>query len=105
MSRLIDADALLEQMKHRKDYVGRQSDPVCIVEDAPTVGGWVSVKDRLPEDNTLVLALVQYEVGWYRIFAWRDKKGWASSQEEFSEQDGDFVTHWMPVPDPPEEEK
>lgn len=37
MSRLIDADALLEQMKHRKEYVGRPSDPVCLVEDAPTV--------------------------------------------------------------------
>ncbi len=35
--RLIDADALLEQMKHRKDYVGRQSDAVCIVKDAPEV--------------------------------------------------------------------
>lgn len=35
--RLIDADALLEQMKHRKEYVGRPSDPVCLVEDAPTI--------------------------------------------------------------------
>ena len=24
-------------MKHRREYVGRQSDPDCIVEDAPTV--------------------------------------------------------------------
>ncbi len=38
MPRLIDGDALLEQMKHRKEYVGRPSDPVCLVEDAPTVG-------------------------------------------------------------------
>ena len=35
--RLIDADPLLEQMKRRKDYIGRPSDPVCLVEDAPTV--------------------------------------------------------------------
>lgn len=35
--RLIDADVVLEQMKHRKEYVGRPSDPVCIIEDAPTV--------------------------------------------------------------------
>lgn len=35
--RLIDGDTLLEQMKHRRDYVGRPSDPVCLVEDAPTV--------------------------------------------------------------------
>ena len=35
--RLIDADALMEQMKRRKDFVGRPSDPVCLVEDAPTI--------------------------------------------------------------------
>lgn len=37
MSRLIDADPLLEQMTRRKDYIGRPSDPVCLVEDAPAV--------------------------------------------------------------------
>lgn len=36
MMRLIDADKLLEKMEHRRDYVGRPSDPVCLVEDAPT---------------------------------------------------------------------
>lgn len=35
--RPIDGDALLKQMKHRKEYVGRLSDPVCLVEDAPTI--------------------------------------------------------------------
>lgn len=47
--RLIDADMLLEQMKHRRDYVGRPSDAVCLVEDAPTIeaepvrrGRWIN---------------------------------------------------------------
>lgn len=35
--KLIDADALMEQMKRRKEFVGRPSDPVCLVEDAPTI--------------------------------------------------------------------
>lgn len=35
--RPIDGDALIEQMKRRKDFVGRPSDPVCLVEDAPTI--------------------------------------------------------------------
>lgn len=47
--RLIDADALLEKMKHRKEYVSRPSDPICLVEDAPTVGGWINVEDEKPE--------------------------------------------------------
>lgn len=35
MPKYIDADAILNQMKDRRFYVGRRSDPVCIVEDAP----------------------------------------------------------------------
>lgn len=35
--RLIDGDALLEKMKHRRDYVGRPSDAVCLVEDEPSM--------------------------------------------------------------------
>lgn len=35
--RMIDGDALMEKMKHRKEYVGRPSDPLCLVEDAPTI--------------------------------------------------------------------
>lgn len=35
--RLIDADVLMEQMKRRREFVGRASDPVCLVEDAPTI--------------------------------------------------------------------
>ena len=35
--RLIDADALRKQMAERRNYVGRLSDPLCLIEDAPTV--------------------------------------------------------------------
>lgn len=35
--RLIDADALRKQMAERRSYVGRLSDPLCLIEDAPTV--------------------------------------------------------------------
>lgn len=35
MAKYIDADALLAQMKDRRFFVGRRSDPVCLVEDAP----------------------------------------------------------------------
>ncbi len=48
--RLIDADVLLEQMKHRRDYVGRASDAICLVEDAPTVEA----------ENALILMVLQY---------------------------------------------
>lgn len=51
--RLIDADALLEKMKHRREYVGRPSDAICLVEDAPTIdvmpaahGRWIDADTR-----------------------------------------------------------
>lgn len=35
--RLIDGDELEQQMVSRKNYVGRLSDPLCLVQDAPTI--------------------------------------------------------------------
>ena len=116
--RLIDADALKKDWsmankceecpqdarKCQYEQNFSRMDICEMLDEAPTVGGWISVKDRLPEKETLVIALVQYEVGWYRIFAWRDDKGWVSSAEEFQESDGDYVTHWMPLPERPKED-
>lgn len=35
--RLVDADKLADDMKARKAFFGRLSDPQCLVEDAPTI--------------------------------------------------------------------
>ena len=35
--RLIDADVLRKKMAERRSYVGRLSDPLCLIEDAPTI--------------------------------------------------------------------
>jgi hypothetical protein len=57
---LIDKNILLEQMKRRKDYIGRASDPVCLVEDAPAVdatpvvhGTWIEKLHYDNEDNCI----------------------------------------------------
>ena len=49
--RLIDADALkAEIQRRRKRYKTLTGvDMAMLIDDAPTVGGWISVKDRLPE--------------------------------------------------------
>lgn len=55
MPKYIDADALLAQMKDRRFYIGRRSDPVCIIEDAPAAdvepvrhGRWDYDSDGVP---------------------------------------------------------
>ena len=35
--RPIDADALMEKMKHRWERFGRESDCICLIEDAQTI--------------------------------------------------------------------
>lgn len=35
--RLVDADKLADDMKTRKAFFGRRSDPQCLVEDAPII--------------------------------------------------------------------
>ena len=55
---------------------------------------WISVKERLPENGIEVLVVSDGETG----ASWHEKGefGWAI---------GGTVTHWMPLPEPPEEEK
>ena len=64
---------------------------------------WISVKDRLPENGGYCL-VHQYnprynmsiiQSGRYSV----TRKGWLGAQALCSL---DFVTHWMPLPEPPE---
>lgn len=71
---------------------------------------WIPVEERLPEYGVRVLATDMYEEDdctgiWTREEypddpedgCWIDEPGWWHAFDE--------VTHWMPLPEPPEEEK
>ena len=60
--------------------------------------GWISVKDRLPEDYQRVLCL--FESGTMEVSFRASVKGFCY---EGFKQTGK-VTHWMPLPEPPKEE-
>ena len=116
MSRLIDADALLAKFNKKSDIWTALTDEktandfalYCKVADAveemPTVGGWISVKDRLPEgeDDYLVIQHAHkptVTLAWYS----GDENGWQAIDGSFY-ADG-IVTHYMPLPEPPKEEQ
>ena len=57
---------------------------------------WISVSERLPEENVAVLVVTKRNrnpvVAWMRLGLWR------SRGVDFALS----VTHWMPLPQPPE---
>ena len=56
---------------------------------------WISVKERLPEEDTAVLTYresgIEVECRWHR--------GWDNDEFTCCQ-----VTHWMPLPEPPKGE-
>ena len=134
MPRLIDGDALCRVLNDHwlatspsdrdTEEVAAERAAMCrglddamrIVGQMPTVGGWISVKDRLPEkDRQYLVCLNQTHlmvVSFAKkleevdrdVFKGRDEPGWFDWDTEwcgFYEITG--VTHWMPLPEPPEE--
>lgn len=88
------------------------------IDSAPTVGGWISVKDRLPEIDQRVLV---FGVGKYDCFIGttqiaithmsdrnlldcrlKTQPYWIAPWQYFLT---DYeITYWMPLPEPPKEE-
>lgn len=122
--RIIDADALREAVESHVTSVsvcataeqarGRTDfKKLCLkdIDEAPTVGGWISVEDKLPRSMTnKVLVWLEHEelVGYIGFGHYEKYKGqeiWfdLENNEAFSVR-GYKVTHWMPLPEPPKEE-
>jgi hypothetical protein len=69
------------------------------------VNGWMSVKDRLPEHLGLianeVIVCTEYEEVKTAV---RKMDGWIDIENRL-EKKTSWVTHWMPLPEPPKEEE
>ena len=70
------------------------------------MGEWIRVEDRMPQDEAPVLIYYGFEhgmdmglmfVGVLTYYAFDPKPHWQH------ESTGLRVTHWMPLPEPPEE--
>lgn len=66
---------------------------------------WISVKDRLPEDQGDVLVVAFWHERWQTIIGWfaNNEKKWRILTPHGEREPGG-VTHWMPLPQPPKEE-
>lgn len=62
---------------------------------------WISVKDRLPEERVWVLCLCRS--GIREVLRWQNEQ-WLHDLSPFAYMKS-FVTHWMPLPEPPKEGK
>ena len=98
--RLIDADALMRELKHRSDEAAEArmtliaEDFIELVRDADVVEvpRWIPVTERLPEPDDLVLT---YCPGRKETPSEVVMRGWAAMIH---------ATHWMPLPSAPEVE-
>ena len=72
----------------------------CLLANGVTMPQWISVKDRLPEDykqRVMVFCNGDYPIGYPKIDTDRYARGhWVRY--------GIYVTHWMPLPEPPKGE-
>lgn len=72
--------------------------------------GWISTKDRLPPYEEDVWAWVIFENGSaYGVETWRERSGGrerpqGKTEWELGSAKNYRVTHWRPLPDPPESE-
>ena len=115
--RTIDADALREAVESHVTSVsvcataeqarGRTDfKKLCLkdINEAPTVGGWISVEDELPKlgDMVLFTGLSSFGTRFTTQRGWFDGTFWKRDTGE-TVYSNTPVTHWMPLPEPPKE--
>ena len=110
--RLIDADALVDWVlcnlydQYFDTLTGRQAANIIgkVIDESPTVYEWVSVKDRLPEENQEYIVFVTDIEGKKCVTV----DHWLPLAHHwflFDDKVENEVTHWMPLPKPPKERK
>lgn len=67
---------------------------------------WIPVAERLPEDRSNVLVVAYWHERWGVYMGWcaPERAEW-SVHVGIGDRDDVAVTYWMPLPEPPEEER
>ena len=67
---------------------------------------WIPAEERLPEDRSDVLVVAYWHERWGAYMGWcaPERAAW-SVHVGIGDRNDVAVTHWMPLPEPPEEER
>lgn len=67
---------------------------------------WIPVEERLPEDRSNVLVVAYWHERWGVYMGWcaPERAEW-SVHVGIGDRDDVAVTYWMPLPEPPKEER
>ena len=95
--RPIDADVLKQDLTRFYDGEVTAKE---LIDAQPTVGGWISVKDRLPDETEDVIVLHEWtglSGNKYREITLTDLRAFVNTV--------DRIIAWMPLPEPPKEDE
>lgn len=102
---MIDADALVKCVNKifglKPDARWSHGAVLNTIDAAPTVGGWISVNDKLPDKQGVYLVAFKPPFPKVTIAWWATTEfGWYDLEYNFHT---DGVSHWMPLPPMPKE--
>jgi hypothetical protein len=114
MPELIDRQAVLAEIgefqirfnetgdSHERVAYASAEHCMLVIKAAPAVNRWISCSDRLPEAGMPVLIYACK----HRVTAYYDscKNLFRLTENDNLYYIAEYVTHWMPLPEPPEKE-
>jgi hypothetical protein len=110
MADLIDRDMAIYELEAFRDScianLLRMSfeDITDVVKDIPAVNRWIPVEDALPEKKQKVLVFYKAIGEKNNIHDDVIATNWRKANGDFIPFAGYEITHWMPLPEPPEKE-
>lgn len=103
---LTEAADTLEKLRGQNEQL-REAAALVTKESAELLERrWIPVEERLPEDRSDVLVVAYWHERWGAYMGWcaPERAAW-SVHVGIGDRSDIAVTHWMPLPEPPEEER
>ena len=99
MADLIDRDALLQDMTHRGGLGIGDWHVFDVINEQPAVNRWIPCSERMPEQEGFYLVYFTFKDGTHATDITYINTAYISTGCLSRS-----ITHWMPLPEPPEKE-